>query len=129
MVLVYCYAQIPCTEFHPNQTINVGSMDINSFMPLRENSYVKLLIKIPTFEMSELGKHFSSLGRSAFGPTRDLPVAVFPTLGPAALTQSATSGQGKVRSFSAVLRFRREYLNSKRFNLYFCKNIIICQRK
>jgi hypothetical protein len=75
-------------------TVVLRHVDINPFMPLCENSYLKLLIKIPTLETSEPGKQihiFSSLGRSAFGLTHDLTVAVFPTLALTALTQRATS--------------------------------------
>lgn len=44
---------------------------------------------------------------------RYVAAAVFLQFGLAVLTQSATSGQGKARSFSAALRFRQDYLNSK----------------
>jgi hypothetical protein len=46
-------------------------------------------------------------------PARDLVAAVFPVLGPAALTQRATSILDKVRSLSAALTVRRKYLNLK----------------
>jgi len=49
----------------------------------------------------------SSPGSSTYRQAGHAAAVVFPPLGLAALTQSATSGQGKDRSFSAELRFLR----------------------
>jgi len=76
-----------------------------------------MFIKMLAFETLEKLNRYTkssskpSLGSNTCRQARYVAVVVFPTLGLVALTQNATSGQGKARSFPAELKFRREYLN------------------
>jgi hypothetical protein len=71
-----------------------------------ENSEEEIVIKIQAFETSE---EFNGYRKSSSGPFLQPGLRlVFPTLGIAALTQCASSGQGTARFLSGTLRFRRE---------------------
>jgi hypothetical protein len=85
--------------------------------------FIKMLAFETLEKVNRYTKSFSkpSQGSNTCRQARYVAVVVFPPLNIAALTQCATSGQGKACSFSAALRFRREYLNSKRFNPCFYK--------
>lgn len=74
------------------------------------------MLRFETLEkVNRYMKSFSKpyLGSNTCRQARYVAVAIFPPFDLAALTQCATSGQGKACSFSSALRFRREYLNSK----------------
>lgn len=75
-----------------------------------------MVIKIPGFETSDKVNRYANFlfkllwaAEPAARPAT-VPVAVFPPLGLASLTPSATSGQGTARSLYAALRVRREYM-------------------
>ena len=91
----------PCTLFLFNLKLQL-LQQIRGF----EKSEVEIVIKIQAFETSEKVNGYT---KSSFSPSlQPGPRPVFPTLGVAALTHCATSGQGTARFLSATLRVCRE---------------------